>query len=199
MCWPGVVKTHICPDAPIIPHEPTPFMDSPVDMATVNELEVDGALDAILSVDTTKGNRVINHRGFAISPTVKRGYILRTSEDLLAIMATVTGQLPKVFPLTQQDITPYGNDLYHLNSILQPATATNAPVVGVALVTETPVAGSASGASHFTDIEACGRFVVEVAKAYGRGGCDFFDADEFARLELRYGKLTHFQTLGRQQ
>lgn len=39
-------------------------MGSPVDMATVNREEVDGELDAILSIDTTKGNRVINHRGF---------------------------------------------------------------------------------------------------------------------------------------
>ena len=32
----------------------------------MNEAEVDGDMDAILSVDTTKGNRIINHRGFAI-------------------------------------------------------------------------------------------------------------------------------------
>ena len=40
-----------------------------------------------------------------------------------------------VFPLTVQDITPYGNGLYHLNSILQPSTATNAPVVVGAIPT----------------------------------------------------------------
>ena len=61
-----VVCTHICPDAPTSPHKPVPFMGSPVDMATVNKHEVNGSLDAILSVDTTKGNRIINTRGFAI-------------------------------------------------------------------------------------------------------------------------------------
>ena len=66
-----IVCTHVCPDAPTSPHKPVPFMGSPVDMATVNKHEVDGSMDAILSVDTTKGNRVINTRGFAISPTVK--------------------------------------------------------------------------------------------------------------------------------
>jgi len=191
-----VVRTHICPDAPTLPHEPTPFMDSPVDMSVVNSMEVDGELDAILSIDTTKGNRVINRRGFAISPTVRSGYILRTSEDLLDLMATTTGQLPQVFPLTQQDITPYGNGLHHLNSILQPAVATGAPVVGVALVTETAVAGCASGASHYPDLEEAGRFVVEVAKAFGRGACRFYDPDEWALLQRLYGSQERFQTSG---
>ena len=68
-------------------------------MSQVNQEEVSDDLDAILSVDTTKGNRVINTRGFAISPTVKEGYILRTSEDLLDLMQITTGKLPYVFPL----------------------------------------------------------------------------------------------------
>ena len=193
-----VVCTHICPDAPTSPHKPVPFMGSPVDMATVNRHEVDGRLDAILSVDTTKGNRVINTRGFAISPTVKEGYILRVSEDLLDVMQTTTGKLPYVFPLTTQDITPYGNQLFHLNSILQPATATDAPVVGVAITTEAPVAGCATGATHFTDIEEAARFVLETAKAYGRGLCQFYDTEEFARLKARYGEMKQLQTLGRE-
>lgn len=56
-------------------------------------------------------------------------------------MISTTGRLPHVFALSQRDITPYGNGLYHsLNSILQPATAsTKAPVVGVAVTTETTV------------------------------------------------------------
>lgn len=193
-----VVCTHICPDAPTSPHKPVPFMGSPVDMATVNRHEVDGRLDAILSVDTTKGNRVINTRGFAISPTVKEGYILRVSEDLLDVMQTTTGKLPYVFPLTTQDITPYGNQLFHLNSILQPATATDAPVVGVAITTETAVAGCATGATHFADIEEAARFVLETAKAYGRGACQFYDAQEFERMKARYGEMKQLQTLGRE-
>ena len=117
------ISTHICPNAPTAPHHPVPFMDSPVAMAQVNQEEVSAELDAVLSVDTTKGNRIINHRGFAISPTVKEGYILRVSEDLLEIMQRTTGQLPQVFALTTQDITPYGNQVYHVNSILQPCNS----------------------------------------------------------------------------
>ena len=192
-----VVCTHICPDAPTSPHKPVPFMGSPVDMATVNKHEVNGSLDAILSVDTTKGNRIINTRGFAISPTVKEGYILRVSEDLLDIMQTTTGKLPYVFALTTQDITPYGNDIFHINSILQPSTATDAPVVGVAITTETPVAGCATGASHPTDLEEAARFVLETAKAYGRGNCQFYDKDEFEKIVSKYGEMKHIQTLGK--
>lgn len=192
-----VVCTHICPDAPTSPHKPVPFMGSPVDMATVNKHEVNGSLDAILSVDTTKGNRIINTRGFAISPTVKEGYILRVSEDLLDIMQTTTGKLPYVFALTTQDITPYGNDIFHINSILQPATATNAPVVGVAITTETPVAGCATGATHPVDLEEAARFVLEVAKSYGRGNCQFYDKEEFDKILTKYGTMNHIQTLGK--
>ncbi len=191
------ISTHICPDAPTSPHYPVPFMGSPVEMAQVNAEEVTPELDAILSVDTTKGNRIINSRGFAISPTVKQGYILRTSEDLLDIMQQTTGELPKVFALTIQDITPYGNDLYHLNSILQPATATDAPVVGVAITAQTMVAGCATGASHFTDCEEAARFMLEVAKRFGQGTCSFYDKEEWEKIQEKYGDLSHFQKLHR--
>ncbi|MBF7097462.1 DUF1177 domain-containing protein [Alkalibacter mobilis] len=192
-----VLSTHICPDAPTQPHKPVPFMDSPVDMATVNREEVSGDLDAILSVDTTKGNRVINHRGFAISPTVKDGYILKVSDQLLDIMQNTTGKLPVVFPLSIQDITPYGNGVYHINSILQPATATSAPVVGVAITAEVAVPGCATGASQPFDLEQAGRFVLEVAKEFGRGNCSFFDEEEFGLLTKLYGEIKQFQTLGK--
>ncbi len=127
-----MISTHICPDAPTIAHPVVTMMNSPVDMATLNREEVRPEMEAILTVDTTRGNRVINHRGFAISPAVREGWILRVPEDLLTIMQQVTGQMPVVLPLTMQDITPYGNGLFHLNSILQPATATKAPVSTVA-------------------------------------------------------------------
>ncbi len=191
-----LVSTHICPDAPTQPHEPVPFMGSPVEMSQVNKEEVSDELDAILSVDTTKGNRVINTRGFAISPTVKEGYILRTSEDLLDLMQITTGRLPYVFPLTTQDITPYGNDIYHLNSVLQPCTATDAPVVGVAITAEVMVPGCATGATHAADVEEAARFMLEVAKAFGRGQCRFYDREEYDRIVKLYGSMKHLQTLG---
>lgn len=191
-----IVTTHICPDAPTRPHEPVAFMDSPVDIDTMNTHEVEDAMDAVLSIDTTKGNRVVNHTGFAISPTVRQGWILRVSEDLLQVYSDTTGILPVVLPLAMQDITPYGNDVHHVNSILQPAVATDAPVVGIAITTQTAVPGCGTGATNLPVVESVVRYVIEVAKAYGAGKASFHDADEFDALTKRYGSMKSLQTLG---
>ena len=192
-----IVCTHICPDAPTRPHEPVAFMDSPVAIADMNKNEIDQEMDAVLSIDTTKGNRLINQNGFAVSPTVKEGYILRISEDLLDIMQIVTGKMPATFAVTTQDITPYGNGLFHLNSILQPSVATSMPVVGVAITTEVAVSGCATGATHVQNIEAVVRFAIEVGKAYTQGKCKFLDEAEFALIQKKYGSMTHLQTAGK--
>lgn len=118
-----IISTHICPAAPTQTHFPVDFMDSPVDILTMNRYEVADEMEAVLSIDTTKGNRIINHKGISISPTVKEGYILKVSDDLVRVMEMSTGNSAHTFPVTMQDITPYGNDLYHINSILQPSVA----------------------------------------------------------------------------
>ncbi len=192
-----VVATHICPDSPITPHEPVPFMGSPVDIGVMNREEVDRSMDSVLSIDTTKGNRIAKWRGFAITPTVKEGWVLKVSDDLLDIMEITTGRIPRVCPITTQDITPYGTGIDHINSIMQPATATDAPVVGVAITAEVTVPGCATGASHVTDIEEAASFVLEVAKAYGKGLCRFYDKEQWRLIVERYGPLKVLQTMGR--
>ncbi|MBF9002817.1 DUF1177 domain-containing protein [Vibrio nitrifigilis] len=193
-----IVTTHICPDAPTREHYPVPFMDSPITMEDTWEHEVDADMDAILSIDTTKGNRIMNYRGIAISPTVCQGYILKVSESVVNVVERVTGQMANVFALSQQDITPYGNTLYHLNSILQPSVATDKPVIGVALSTAVAIAGCATGASHEVDIEQAARLAVEVAKDLGQGICQFVDQAEFDAIQSRYGSNVHFQTPGKE-
>ena len=193
-----IVSTHICPTAPTMPHDPVPFMGSPVDMATNVKLTVDPDMDAILSVDTTKGNRILNKRGFALTPTVKAGYILHISEDLLQIQQTSTGELPCVLALTTQDITPYGNGLYHMNSILQPCCGTDAPVVGVAITTESSVPGCATGATHEVDVAEVVQFCVEAAKEFTAGKCSFYNKDEFEMIQKLYGSMKVLQTRGNQ-
>lgn len=188
-----IVTTHICPTAPVIPHELVEFMGAPLPISVMMENFVDERMDAVLSVDTTRGNRIINYRGIAISPTVKEGYILRVSESLLNIQERVTGRLPVVFPITMQDITPYSNDLYHLNAIMQPSTKTNAPVVGVAITSETVVAGCATGANQLQDVESAARFCLEVARDYSEGKCQFYDEREFQVLKKLYGSMNHLQ------
>ena len=193
-----VIGTHICPDAPTIPHKPVPFMGSPVAFADIGREEGTPDMDAILSVDTTKGNRIAKWRGFAITPTAKEGWLLRVSDDLLTIMEIVTGRTARICPITTQDITPYGNGIDHINSIMQPCTVTDKPVVGVAITTESTVPGCATGASHPTDIEEATRFCVEVAKAYGKGSCSFYNEAEWRIIEKKYGALKVLQTLGHQ-
>lgn len=188
-----IISTHICPNAPVIPHKPVPFMGSPVDMETMNKYEVDDKSDAILSIDTTKGNKILNKRGFAITPTIKEGWILPPADDLLDIMEITTGKLAQVIPIATQDITPYKNGLRHVNSILQPSTATNAPVVGIAITTETAVPGSATGASHEIDIEESARFCIEVAKSFGRRNLHFYDESELKSLKEIYGEMKHLK------
>lgn len=188
-----IVSTHICPDAPVTPHKPVSFMGSPVDMDIMNKYEVDKRCQAILSIDTTKGNKILNRRGFAITPTIKDGWILPPADDLLQIMEITTGKLAQVIPIATQDITPYKNGLRHINSIVQPSTATESPVVGIAITTETAVPGSATGASHEIDIEETARFCIEVAKRYGRKSLQFYDEEELSSLKKLYGEMKHLK------
>lgn len=195
-----IVTTHISPHAPLPKGPqmgPVRMMGSPVDGRELLKREARPEIEAILSIDATKANRIINHRGFAISPTVKEGYILRPSEDLLDIMQNVTGRMPAVFPLATQDITPT-RELRHINSIMMPSAMTKAPVVGVAITAEVAVAGIATGANQPVDLEMAVRFCVEVAKAFGTGECRFYDAKEFEKIVALYGSMSHLQTYGKE-
>ena len=191
-----IIGTHVCPNAPTIPHDPVTFMDSPVSMETMNNHEIDEQMDAVLTIDATKGNRVHNSRGFAISPTIKEGWILKVSEALLDIQERVTGEPASTLTLSMQDITPYGNDVHHINSILQPATATDVPVAGIATTSTRPVAGSATGANYAPDLAEAAGFIVESAKDYTRGRAQFYDPQEYQQLVTRYGSMDRLQTLG---
>lgn len=184
-----IVKTHICPNAPTRPYKPAPMMDSPVDIFTLLRREAEGQVDAIISVDATKANWVIKHNGFAITPTVKEGWILKVSPDLIDIYIRVTGQPPVVVPITMQDIIPYTTPVYHINSMMQPWIYTKAPIVGVAITTSMVVPGSATGATNIFHLEQATRFVVEVAKDFGRGRVKFYDEEEWKKIISIHGSL----------
>lgn len=189
-----ICTTQICAHAPTQPHKPVDFMGSPIAMDKTNIYEVLPEMEAILSIDTTKGNMFLNSKGYALSNTIKAGWILRLSDDLLRIMQMTSGKAAVTFPVSMQDITPYGNGIYHINSIVQPCVATDAPVVGVAICTESVVPGCGTGASHEVDIAEAVRFAVEVAKEYGRKTCAFYDEAEYMTLVERYGSMKHLQT-----
>lgn len=195
---PGTVRirTHICPRAGTRPHHPVPMMRSPFPMREMMSHEVDPAMEAILSVDTTRGNRLVNRRGVALTPVACQGWLMRLPETMLDVMGWVSGELPVTLPLTTQDITPYENGLHHVNSLMQPAIVTDAPVVGVALTAQTTVPGCATGVTNAYDCDVAMRFCIEVAKLYGQGAMTFVDKAEQQALLRRYGSMAHLQTIG---
>lgn len=197
-----LVTTHIATDVSITYNDGIPFMGMPVSSATMNQYEVSSDMAAILSIDASKGNRIIKQRGFAITPTAKEGYILRMAPDLVNIMESTLGRVAVTLPITQQDITPYDNGLYHFNSIMQPHVATSAPVVGVAITAQAVVGGSDSSANHEIDLAEAVRYCVEVAKRFTTASpdqpCEFYDANEWVLIRSMYPDLSVFQTYGSQ-
>ncbi|MEM2470555.1 MAG: DUF1177 domain-containing protein [Nitrososphaerota archaeon] len=190
------ITTHICPNAPIRPHKPAPMMDSPINIFTLLKKEVSADMDAVLSVDATKANLVVNHTGFAITPTVKEGWILKVSEELIDIYIRVTGEPPVIVPITMQDILPYSTSVYHLNSMMQPWLYTKAPVVGVAITTRMVVPGSVTGVTNFISLENATRFIVEVAKQFGKGKVRFYDEEEWKTILAIHGPLRDIMRRG---
>jgi hypothetical protein len=196
LAGPVRIHTHICPTAATRPHSPVPMMKSPLPAREMMRREVHPAMAAILSIDTTRGNRLVNHRGVAITPVAREGWLLPIPDAILDILGWVSGELPVTLPLTTQDITPQENGLPHINSIMQPATVGAAPVIGVALTAQTTVPGCATGASNPADIEVATRFCIEVAKAFTAGACEFVSDAHWQALQRRYGSLRHLATLG---
>lgn len=191
-----LIHTHICPRAGTRPHHPVPMMKSPFAMREMMRHEVSQRMDAILSVDTTRGNRLVNQRGVALTPVAKQGYLLPIPDLMLDLMGWVSGELPITLPLTTQDITPYENGLPHVNSLMQPTIASDAPVVGVALTAQTTVPGCATGVTNAWDTDVAARFCIEVAKMFGNGKLDFVNTGHWQQLQQRYGSLAHLQTVG---
>lgn len=195
-----LVTTHIATDVSMSYNDGVPFMGMPVSSETMNVYEVSPDMDAILSIDASKGNSIIKQRGFAISTTAMQGYLLRVSADLVKIMESTTGRPAVTLPISQQDITPYDNGLYHFNSIMQPHVATSAPVVGVAVTAQSVVGGSDSSANHEIDIAETVRFCIEVAKRFTTASpdnpCEFYSATEWQTIRSMYPDMSVFQSNG---
>lgn len=196
LAGPVRIHTHICPNAATRPNSPVPMMRSPMPARQMMQREVHADMAAILSVDTTRGNRLVNHRGVAITPVAREGWLLPIPDTILDILGWVSGELPVTLPLTTQDITPQENGLSRINSIMQPATVGSVPVIGVALTAQTTVPGCATGVSNVVDLDVATRFCIEVAKRFTAGDCAFFDETNWQALQRRYGSLRHLQGLG---
>lgn len=194
-----IIRTNICPNAPTLPHDPLPFMANWIDYGELaNQIMVENA-DGILKPETAKGIRILNQKGFAISCTVKEGWMLRVSPDALDIMERVTGRRAAVVPTTMQDVTPFANDIYHLCGLVEVPHGIKAPTIGVAITAEVAVPGAAPFVSSVSDMEEAVRFCVSVAIDFGKGQFKFFDEDEFNKIISLYGPMDYLQTIGKQK
>ena len=184
-----IVTTHVTPNAIVTPHKPAPLISSPVNIFELLRREVDPQMDGVLSVDATKANLVVKGSGFAITPTVKDGWILKVSEDLINIYMWVTGHSPIIVPITLQDVLPFSTPIYHINSIVQPWLYTHAPVVGIATITESVVPGSATGVTNIVSLDEAARFIIEVAKGFAEGKVKLYDEDEWNTIMKIHGSI----------
>ncbi|MCS7093466.1 MAG: DUF1177 domain-containing protein [Patescibacteria group bacterium] len=185
-----VISTHLCPNAPTFPKKPVSFMGSPVSLETMNKLNVEKDMEAIITIDTTRGNRIIKNNYFAITPIVKEGWILKIPDEVIDVFEWITGENVSVVPITMQDITPYTNNLPHINSILQPAIATSAPVLGVAITSKKVIPGSATGVTNLFQIDTVCRFIIEISKRFCSKQLYFYNKEEFLKLKSLYGSMT---------
>ena len=177
----------------MFPAEPAAFVDLPIARETLVAAEVDPTMAGILSIDATRANRIAKHAGFGITGTIKEGVILRPTTAVLDAYERTAGHAPFVVPIFTQDITPPGNGLHHINSILQPATMTDVPVIGIALLSPVVVGGASTGVVREHELATAGRFVVEVAKEFTAGRLALYHHEEFERLVSLYGSMKRLQ------
>lgn len=190
-----LVSTHICQQARPVPHDPFPFVMSPLPSSEKHPRLVDARMDAVLTPETCKGNKMVAHLGFAVTPPVREGIILRPHASILHLVEMVTGKSPVVFPITMQDVTPYELGVHHICGMVLPSIFCSAPVIGVPLVTEIQTHPSATGVQQPTVLETAARFCVEVATNYGNGDCEFYYPDDFKGMTEAFAGLRGWQRI----
>ena len=189
-----LVSTHICQQAHPVPHHPYPFVMSPLPSSEKHPRLVDERMEAILTPETCKGNKLVSPAaGFAVTQPVKEGYILRPHESVLHLYEMTTGKNPVIFPLNMQDITPFESGVHHVCGMALPSVFSRAPVIGVPLSMEVPVMPAATGTQTPTVLEAAGRFCLEVAAAFGSGDCQFYYESDFEGFKKAYGNIRGWQ------
>ncbi len=182
-----LVSTHICQQGHSIPHDPYPFVMSPIPSQFKHPRLVDKEMDAVLAVETCKSNKLVSHKGFAITHVAKEGLLLRVHADMIHIMEMVTGKLPVIFPVSQQDLTPYESGIHHVCGMMLGNLFTDSPVMGVPLTTESQTWPAWTNVSHPDVLEQAGRFCLEVATRFGAGECRMYYEDDYTGMKKYFG------------
>ncbi|WP_270934085.1 DUF1177 family protein [Falsiroseomonas oryzae] len=184
-----LISTQLCHDGRAEPHDPYPFVMSPIPSRLKHPRLVDPRMDGLVVVETCKSNKLVSHKGFAITHVAKEGMLLRLHANLIHIQEMVTGRLPVIFPVSQQDLTPYETGIHHVCGMMLPALYTDAPVLGVPMVTEAQTWPAWTNVQHASEMDQAGRFCLEVATRFGLGECEFFYEADYEAMKKFYGTL----------
>ncbi|EZQ10274.1 hypothetical protein CM19_04270 [Candidatus Acidianus copahuensis] len=182
-----VISTSISLSAKLIQHEPFNFMVPPIGIEEALNYEVDKQADFIISIDSTKGNRIAKYSDFAITHVIKDGYIMKVSDEVLDIYEKVTDHEPYFVPLTSSDLTPMDFNSYHISTLISPWLYTESPLIGVATVSKFAIPGYETGVQNISMLENAGKFCVELSRFINKGG-SAFDEKELIELKNKLGE-----------
>ncbi|ARM76926.1 DUF1177 family protein [Acidianus manzaensis] len=181
------VVTNISLNAKLIPHKPFNFMIPLIDFNDALKEEVDPNADLILSIDSTKGNRLAKYDDFAITHVIKDGYILKLEDEVIDIYNRVTGHEVYMVPLTTGDLLPLDFNVYHISTLISPWLYTDSPVIGLATVSKQVVPGYVTGVLNMEMLEHTSRFCLEILKYVEKEG-KIYNEEELKEIEEKLGK-----------
>ncbi|BAB67660.1 DUF1177 domain-containing protein [Sulfurisphaera tokodaii] len=182
-----VFVTNLATKAKLIPHKPFDFMVPLMGLDDALKIEVDPTASFILSIDSTKGNRLAKYDDFALTHVIKDGYILKLHDNVIDIYNRVTEHEIYMVPLTTGDLTPLDYNVYHISTLISPWLYTSSPVIGLATVSKQVIPGYDTGVQNLTMFEHASRFCVELIKYLEKGG-KVYDENELMELESKLGK-----------
>ncbi|AGJ62347.1 DUF1177 domain-containing protein [Saccharolobus islandicus] len=179
--------TNISLNAKLIPHQPFNFMVPLIGLDEALKEEVDPKAGLILSIDSTKGNRLAKFDDFALTHVIKDGYILKLKDEVIDIYNRVTGHEVNLVSLTTGDLTPLDFNVYHISTLISPWLYTDSPVIGIATVSKQMIPGYVTGVQDIEMLEHASRFCLEMLK-YVEGGGKVYDENELKELKEKLGK-----------
>ena len=188
-----IVATHVCQEAIEEPHEPYSFMRGPLSKRDMTAPQVDPDMDAILSIDTSRGNRVWQPRWLRHHVSGQRGLGAEGESRLAARHGIHDGPGARGLPDRHAGHHPLRKRTHPHQRDHAAGDLDRGARRRVALTTRAVVPGIGTGVAHLTHLEVAGRFCLGTAEAFGAGDCTFYDAAEFARLVELYGSMGHLQ------
>lgn len=174
----------------------TPKLRALISFLSDNSFGISQHMDAVLSVGTSKFFERENDGSIAVSPTVKEGYILKISDDILDVFSRQSNQAIEALTITQQDIIPTEKGMTQRTNLLQPSTKTSAPVVGISIGSSAALSNEDGRVVSLKDIGRIATGCLDIARSYGANECVFYDEEEFTELRVSYGNMSHFQGIG---